>query len=105
VSAFKPQQRHLTMQGRAFHFVSYEARPANLRRAELASPAMWFLMVEGRRWPVLPCDPSLSLPQLDAALCAWAEDNAIGPIEPTSVAPILGTTLPNRRYEQWWGPN
>ena len=55
MTAFRPQQRHLTIQGRRFHFVSYEGRPANHRRAQLAYPAMWYLMVEGRRRPVLPC--------------------------------------------------
>ena len=81
MTAFKPQQRHLTIRGRAFHFASYEGRPANYRRAQLAYPAMWYLMVEGRRCPVLPCDSSQSLPQLDAALRDWAEDNALGPVE------------------------
>ena len=105
MSAFKPQQRHLTIQGRSFHFVSYEGRLANLRRAQLPYPAMWYLMVEGRRCPVLPYDASVSLPQLDAALCAWAEDNAIAPIEPTPVAPAPKATVLNRRCTNWWGPH
>jgi hypothetical protein len=106
MSAFKPQQRHLTIRGRAFHFVSYEGRPTNRRRAQLPYPAMWYLMVEGRRCPVLPCDTTLSLPQLDAALSAWAEDNALGPVESTPVAPTISRAAGNNpRYENWWGPN
>ena len=31
MSAFKSQQRHLTIGGRSFHFVSYEGVPANPR--------------------------------------------------------------------------
>lgn len=80
VTAFKPQQRHVTIRGRPFHFVSFEGRRANRRRAQLAYPAMWYLMVDGRRCPVLPCDASLSPPELDAALRDWAEDNALGPV-------------------------
>jgi hypothetical protein len=105
VSTFTPQQRHLTIRGRPFHFVSYEGRPANPRREQPSYPPMWYLMVEGRRYPVLPCDPSLSLPQLDAALCAWAEDNALGPADATPVVPAIQATSPNRRYRNWWGPD
>ena len=81
MSTFKPQQRHLTVRGRAYHFVSYEAQPADSRRNLEASPAMWFLMVEGHRCPVLPCDSGQSLPELDAALERWIEHNAVGPVE------------------------
>ena len=85
MSAYKPQQRHITLHGRSFHFVSYEGRPANPRRAELPYPPMWYLMVEGRRCPVLPCDEGQSVEEIDDALCAWAKDNAIGPADLTPV--------------------
>ena len=86
MSAFKPQQRHLTIKGRTFHFVSYEGSPANLRKAQLPYPPMWYLMVEGRRFPVFPCDANLSLPQIDELLGAWAVDNAMGPVKTPHVA-------------------
>jgi len=79
VTTFKPGRRHLTIHGHLFHFASYKGRSANQRRAQLAYPAMWYLMVEGRRWPVLPCDSCGSTLELDAALRDYAEDNAPGP--------------------------
>jgi hypothetical protein len=97
VSAFKPQQRHLKIRGRLFHFVSYEGRPANHRRAQLAFPAMWYLMVEGRRCPVFPFDADQPLAELDAALQDWAEDNALGPVERTA---LPQASTPARRRSQ-----
>jgi hypothetical protein len=79
MTGFKRQQRHLTIHGHPFHFASYQGRPANHQRAQLAYPAMWYLMVDGRRWPVLPCDASQSPMEVDAALRDYAEDNALGP--------------------------
>ena len=79
MATFKSQQLHLMIQGHPFHFASYKGRPANLRRAQLAYPAMWYLITDGRRCPVLPCDPSRSPLELDAALRDYAEDNALGP--------------------------
>lgn len=104
MKAFKPQQRHLTIRGRPFHFVSYEGRPTNHRRAQLAYPAMWYLMVEGRRCPVLPCDPDRSLPELDAALRDWAEDNTLGPVLGT-FSPVDAAPVDLRRLGNWWGPH
>ena len=79
MSAFKPQQRHLAIDGRTFHFVSYEAQPPNPRRGEEGGPAMWFLMVEGRRCPALNYDPAQDLMDVDAALAVWVEANALAP--------------------------
>jgi hypothetical protein len=97
VTTFKPQQRHLTVRGRAFHFVSYEAQPADTRRNLEASPAMWFLMVEGRRCPVLPCDTEQSLAEVDAALQHWVEDNAIGPVQEQAHPSVSGPVRHLRR--------
>jgi hypothetical protein len=101
MSSHKPQQRHITIRGRNFHFVSYQGSRGNPQRAQLPYPAMWYLMVEGRRCPVLPCDPSLSPTELDATLAGWVEDNALGPVESAHLIP-LG---PARPTENWWGPN
>lgn len=87
MTAFHSEQRHLTIRGRSLHFVSQDGRPANHHRARLAYPAMWYLMAGERRCPVLPCDSSLSILDLDAALRDWAEDNALGPVEGTVVPP------------------
>lgn len=83
MSKFTSEHRRLRIRSRLFHFVSHTGRLANFRLAHLAYPAMWYLMVEGRRCPVFPCDPSQSVPELDAALRDWAEDNALGPVEET----------------------
>ena len=95
------QQRHLTIRGRAMHFVSYEGSRGNPQRSQLPYPAMWCLMVEGRRCPVFPCDANLAPADLDAALLAWAEDNAHGPVESSHLIRV-GPVRPN---ENWWGPS
>jgi hypothetical protein len=104
MSAFKPQQCHLTIHGRVLHFVAYEGRPAH--RGQAAAPAMWYLMVEGRRFPVFPWDATLTPAALDAALCAWALDNAMGPIPAGPPARTREkpepSSRPNRHH--WWGP-
>jgi hypothetical protein len=105
VAGFKPQQHHLSIRGRDFHFVSYEGRPADLRRNLLAQPAMWYLMCEGRRWPAVLCEHAQSLEAIDTALRVWTKANAIGPVEAAPpkaprAAPALG-----QRWENWWGPN
>lgn len=105
MSRFQPQQRHLTIRGRALHFVSYEGSPGNPRRAQLPYPAMWYLMVEGHRCPVVACDASLSLPQLDAVLRTWVEDNALGPIEAPQAALPADAGERHRDCVNWWGPN
>jgi hypothetical protein len=103
MTAFKPQQRHLTIRGRTFHFVSYEGRPENTRRAETSLPPMWFLMVEGRRCPVLPCEVGQPLAEVDAALSIWAEDNALGPVESTPRTEGADTIAARIRWGNWWG--
>ena len=79
--AFKSQRRLLTIRGRAFHFASFKGRAANIKRCQLPFPAMWYLMVGDRRCPVFPYDSTQGSAALDAALLAWAEDNALGPVE------------------------
>ncbi len=104
--AFKPQQRRLTIQGRVFHFVSYEGHAANPKREQPASPAMWYLMVEGRRCPVIPYDADMPLADVDAALGAWAKGNALAPRKPPSRTPATRRTrTATRHHRNWWGPN
>jgi hypothetical protein len=78
MSAFKPQQRYLTLGGRAFHFVAYEGRAENLARNQPAEPPMWFLMVEGRRCPVTTFHDEQSADQLDGMLTLWLQENVLG---------------------------
>ncbi len=99
MSAFKPQQRHLTIQGRIFHFVSYEGQAANATRNQEERPDMWYLMVEGRRCPVSPCDATQTEVEVDQFLARWATDNAIGPAATTrSEAPRVRPVIKRRLH-------
>jgi len=105
MAKFKPEQRHLTIQGRAFHFVSYEGGSTHRRSPQPPDPAMWYLMVEGRRWPVLPCDPQLSPVEIDTTLAAWVVANALGPVKAPDPVFLPGPTLTTQpRWANWWGP-
>jgi hypothetical protein len=105
MSAFKPQQRHLTIHGRVYHFVSYEGEPANKHHDQPARPAMWYLMAEGRRYPAVPSDPTQSEPEVDRALARWAVANTQGPVEPPPRPAAAKDHPPAKRPRNWWGPN
>lgn len=103
--AFKSEQRHLVVRGRTFHFVSYEARPANAHRGEDEQPAMWYLMVNGRRFPAFPCDPAQKSADVDHALSRWAEQYALAPeAEALATAPAP-KPITSKHRRTWWGPN
>jgi hypothetical protein len=85
--SFKPEQRRIALRGRSFHFVAYEAHAADARRHEEASPAMWCLMLEGRRYEVFPWDLDQTEAALDVALLGWLEDNTLGARLPPGTAP------------------
>ena len=104
MSAFKSQQRLLTIRDRAFHFVSYEGQPANVRRGEAASPAMWYLMVEGRRCPALLWEPDQSLDDVDQQLIRWATENAFRPLGEVGAVASPARPAPSQRPGYWWGP-
>src|SRR4051794_9531128 len=78
VSSHKVEQRRLSHRGREFHFVSYDAQIANERRGQPAVPAMWYLMIEGKRRPVLPHTPGQELGELDDALLKWVDEQVYG---------------------------
>jgi len=108
MSLYKPQQRHVTVRDREFHFVSYEAHPADPRRDAEAEPEMWYLMRAGRRWAVMPRDPDQAPEKTDDLLRAWAEANAFGEedAEPETVpAPVPSIRGKHRRTDNWWGPS
>jgi hypothetical protein len=105
MAGFKPEQRHLTIQGRLFHFVSYEGGSTSRRSPQPAYPAMWYLMVEGHRCPVVPCDPTLSSAEVDGTLAAWVVSNALGPVVAPAPVTTAGHPAANpRRWSNWWGP-
>ena len=78
LSSYKVEQRRLTHRGREFHFVSYEPQVANERRGEPAVPAMWYLMIEGRRHRVMPHIKGQDLDELDQQLLAWIDAEIFG---------------------------
>jgi hypothetical protein len=99
MSSFKPNQRHLEIGGRAFHFVSYEGQPARELKNEAARPSMWYLMVEGRRCPAMLCDPAQPDTEVDRLLSRWATDNALAVAEPvaTPAPPTRGSARKRTR--------
>jgi hypothetical protein len=78
LSSHKVEQRRLYHRGREFHFVSYDAQIANERRGQAAVPPMWYLMIEGKRRPVLPHTPGQELVELDDALLKWVDEQVYG---------------------------
>ncbi len=86
MSAYRIEQHRVRYRGRDFHFVSYEAQPANARRGEPAVPPMWYLMQAGKRWPVMPQEDGLPVAAVEEALRAWLEANAFTPADESAAA-------------------
>ena len=78
VSTHKPEQRHLFVRGRDFHFVTYDGQPANERRGEDAVPPMWFLMGPAKRWPVMPHVVGQSDEDVEKAMMNWLTSQGLG---------------------------
>ena len=85
MSSFKTPQRYLTIRQRRFHFVAYEAISGNPKRSVIPSPAMWYLMVEGRRCPVMPYEQEQPETEVDRQLTQWLEET-LGPAQDTARA-------------------
>ncbi len=78
MGTYKVEQYRLTHQDREFHFVSYDARPANERRGEEAFPQMWFLMNAGRRIPVIPQTLGQDPDELEGMFRSWLDEHVFG---------------------------
>lgn len=78
MSTHKVRQCRLSYHGRDFHFVTYEARPANERRGEAAMPSMWYLMGPAKRWPVMEHDPDQPESEVKVRLLAWLGGQDLG---------------------------
>ena len=72
--SYKIQQHRITRRGTSYHFVSYAGQPANVRKGEEATAPMWYMMRAGKRWPVMPQDPSQTDAETMRALAAWLEE-------------------------------
>ena len=71
MSSYKTQQHHIVRQGRSFHFVSYEAQPADPKRQQPETPASWYVMLGGKRWIVMPEVGGNSAEELDRMFGEW----------------------------------
>jgi hypothetical protein len=79
MSRYKNEQRRVAHRGRRFHFISYEAQGADLKRQQVAMPAMWYLESSGRRWPAIPQTMEQPEAELEAQLIVWLEGYAFAP--------------------------
>ena len=79
MSNYKNDQLHLVHRGRKFHFVSYEARQANLKTGEAAMPASWFLMCAGKRLPVMAQVQDQTPEAIVAGLTRWLDETVFAP--------------------------
>ena len=79
MSTYKVEQQHVQHAGRDFHFVSYDAQPANERKGETAVPPMWYLMGPARRWPVMPHTHGQAELDLQKALVGWLKEQGLVP--------------------------
>lgn len=75
MGTYKVEQHRLMHHEREFHFVSYDARPANERRGEEELPQMWFLMNAGGRIPVMPQTLGQDADELEQLFHTWLEEN------------------------------
>jgi hypothetical protein len=75
MSSYKTAQHRVLHHGRTFHFVSYEAQPANPRTGAAAFPATWFLMCAGKRWPTIEQAQDEDPDTVVAALTKWLDRN------------------------------
>jgi len=73
VSKHTVEQVHLRHRGRVFHFVSYEGHPEDRKKNRAATDPAWFLMNAGKRWEVMPHQPSQEQGERDGLFAAWLE--------------------------------
>jgi len=73
MSSYKTQQHRVVHRGQSFHFVSYEAQPADEKRHQLEMPASWYLMLAGKRWMVSPQVGETVPVELDRQFAEWLD--------------------------------
>lgn len=84
MTSYKVEQHRVSQHGRDFHFVSYDGHPANERRGEVATPPMWYLMVAGKRWPVMPQVIGQPHADVERELVAWLASEGLIPDGPSA---------------------
>lgn len=81
MAGYKMEQRYLNHRGRRFHFVSYEGKPANAGRMQLATGPAWYLMSGGKRWEVMPHLPGQDAEEVDRRLTQWLDENVFAGVQ------------------------
>jgi len=99
MAKYQNQQRRLAHRGRRFHFISYEAQDADLKKKILAMPATWYLESSGNRWPAIPQVPEQPEAELDVQLAAWLEAYVFAAWPPPAPPP---EPLPQRFLRPEW---
>lgn len=77
MGGYRTDQHHVIHRGRKYHFVSYEARPANVRTGHDAEPATWCLIRAGKRWPAFPELPGQDPEEILSAFTSWLDENVL----------------------------
>lgn len=101
MSKYKNDQRRLVHRGRRFHFISYDAQDADIKKKLDALPATWYLESSGNRWPAIPQVLEQPEAELEAQLAAWLEAVVFAPAPPRAPLP---EPLPQRFLRPEW-PN
>ncbi|HET7601553.1 MAG TPA: hypothetical protein VFK36_00960 [Gemmatimonadales bacterium] len=78
MSRLAVQQHHFSYRGRAFHFVAYEAIPANAAQGREATPPSWYLMSAGKRWEVMPEVSAQPAEERDLQFACWLDQHVFG---------------------------
>ena len=77
MTSYKIEQQHVHHGGRDFHFVTYDATPANEKKGESAVPMMWYLMGPARRWAVMPHVVGQPEAEVVKGLTGWLREQGL----------------------------
>lgn len=75
MSSYKTDQCRIVHRGREFHFVSYDGHVANIPKNEAAAPAMWYLMMAGKRHEVMLQQAGQLATERDQLLADWLDEH------------------------------
>ena len=78
MSRLAVHQHRVIHRGRTFHFVAYQATPADAARDRAAVPATWFLMASGKRWEVMPEIAEQQEADREGEFMRWLDENVFG---------------------------
>lgn len=85
--SYKTDQCRIVHRGREFHFVSYDGHVANIAKGEVAAPAMWYLMMAGKRYEVMPQEAGQPATERDLLLADWLDTHVFHATNPQQTSP------------------